>query len=49
VLVELSVTEQRYRAVLEVRAGPTVMEVVDRFGGSQQGAPVVAVVVRLRV
>ena len=42
--MELSVTEQRYRAVLDVRAGSTVMEVVDRFGDSRQGAPVVVVV-----
>jgi transposase InsO family protein len=36
VLVEMSVTEQRYRAVLEVRAGATVTEVADRFGVSRQ-------------
>jgi transposase-like protein len=36
VLVEMSVTEQRYRAVLEVQAGVTVTEVADRFGVSRQ-------------
>jgi transposase InsO family protein len=36
VLVELSVTEQRYRAVLEVQAGSTVTEVAARFGVSRQ-------------
>jgi hypothetical protein len=36
VLVELNVTEQRYRAVLEVQAGVPVTEVADRFGVSRQ-------------
>jgi hypothetical protein len=31
-LVELSVVEQRYRAVLEVAAGVPVTEVAGRFG-----------------
>jgi transposase InsO family protein len=35
-LVELSVVEQRYRAVLEVRAGVSVTEVAARFGVSRQ-------------
>jgi transposase InsO family protein len=36
VLVERSVTEQRYRAVLEVLGGSTVTEVAGRFGVSRQ-------------
>jgi transposase InsO family protein len=36
VLVELTVTEQRYRAVLEVQAGVPVIEVAERFGVSRQ-------------
>jgi transposase InsO family protein len=36
VLVEMSVTEQRYRAVLEVQSGLAVTEVADRFGVSRQ-------------
>jgi FixJ family two-component response regulator len=32
VLVELTMTEQRYRAVLEVQAGVPVTEVAERFG-----------------
>jgi transposase InsO family protein len=36
VLVELTVTEQRYRAVLEVHAGVSVTEVAERFGVSRQ-------------
>ena len=36
VLWELSVTEQRYRAVLEVMAGVPVTEVADRYGVSRQ-------------
>ena len=36
VLVELTVTEQRYRAVLEVVAGVPVIEVAERFGVSRQ-------------
>jgi transposase InsO family protein len=36
VLVELTVTEQRYRAVLEVEAGIPVVEVAERFGVSRQ-------------
>jgi transposase InsO family protein len=36
VLVELTVTEQRYRAVLEVEAGVPVVEVAERFGVSRQ-------------
>jgi len=32
VLVELAMTEQRYRAVLEVQAGVPVTEVAERFG-----------------
>jgi transposase InsO family protein len=35
-LVELSVMEQRYRAVLEVEAGCPVTEVAERFGVSRQ-------------
>ena len=35
-LWELSVTEQRYRAVLEVMAGIPVTEVADRYGVSRQ-------------
>jgi transposase InsO family protein len=35
-LVDLSVVEQRYRAVLEVQAGMTVTEVAARFGVSRQ-------------
>jgi transposase InsO family protein len=35
-LWELSVTEQRYRAVLEVRAGIPVTEVAERYGVSRQ-------------
>ena len=35
-LWELSVTEQRYRAVLEVVAGVPVTEVADRYGVSRQ-------------
>jgi transposase InsO family protein len=35
-LVDLSVVEQRYRAVLEVEAGMTVTEVAARFGVSRQ-------------
>jgi transposase InsO family protein len=36
VLVELTMTEQRYRAVLEVEAGVPVTEVAERFGVSRQ-------------
>jgi transposase InsO family protein len=36
VLVEISVTEQRYQAVLDVRAGSTVTDVAARFGVSRQ-------------
>jgi transposase len=35
-LVEVSVVEQRYRAVLEVRSGLAVTEVAARFGVSRQ-------------
>jgi transposase len=35
-LVEVSVVEQRYRAVLEVRSGVPVTEVAARFGVSRQ-------------
>jgi transposase len=35
-LWELSVTEQRYRVVLEVRAGILVTEVAERYGVSRQ-------------
>nr|WP_307834324.1 helix-turn-helix domain-containing protein [Actinoplanes lichenicola] len=35
VLVEISVTEQRYRAGLDVRAGSTVTDVAARFGVSR--------------
>jgi transposase len=35
-LWELSVTDQRYRAVLEVRAGVPVTEVAERYGVSRQ-------------
>src|SRR5215469_6119917 len=35
-LVELSVVEQRYRAVLEAAAGVPVTEVAERFGVSRQ-------------
>jgi transposase InsO family protein len=36
VLVELTMTEQRYRAVLEVQAGVPVTDVAERFGVSRQ-------------
>jgi transposase InsO family protein len=36
VLVELTMTEQRYRAVLEVQAGMPVTEIAERFGVSRQ-------------
>jgi transposase-like protein len=36
VLVELTMTEQRYRAVLEVPAGVPVTEVAERYGVSRQ-------------
>jgi transposase InsO family protein len=36
VLVEWTMTEQRYRAVLEVEAGVSVTEVAERFGVSRQ-------------
>jgi transposase InsO family protein len=36
VLVEISVTEQRYQAVLDVRAGSMVTDVAARFGVSRQ-------------
>jgi transposase-like protein len=36
VLVELTVTEQRYRVVLEVQAGVPVIEVAEQFGVSRQ-------------
>jgi transposase len=36
VLVELTMTEQRYRAVLEVHAGVPATEVAERFGVSRQ-------------
>jgi transposase len=36
VLVELTMTERRYRAVLEVQAGVPVLEVAERFGVSRQ-------------
>jgi len=36
VLAELTMTEQRYRAVLEVQAGVPVSEVAERFGVSRQ-------------
>lgn len=35
-LVDVSVVEQRYRAVLAVQAGATVTEVAARFGVSRQ-------------
>ena len=35
-LWELSVVEQRYRAVLEVRAGVSVVEVAERYGVRQE-------------
>jgi transposase len=35
-LVDLSVVEQRYRAVLEVEAGVSVTEVAERYGVSRQ-------------
>jgi transposase-like protein len=35
-LVQLSVVEQRYRAVLEVQSGSSVSEVAARFGVSRQ-------------
>jgi transposase len=35
VLVELSVMEQRYRAVLQAQAGMPVVEVADGFGVSR--------------
>lgn len=36
VLVELSVVEQRYQAVLQVLSGASVTEVAGRFGVSRQ-------------
>jgi transposase-like protein len=36
VLVEMTVTEQRYRAVFEVQADVPVTEVAERFGVSRQ-------------
>jgi transposase len=36
VLVEITVTEQRYQAVLDVQAGSTVTDVAARFGVSRQ-------------
>jgi transposase-like protein len=36
VLVELTMREQRFRAVLEVQAGVPVTEVAERFGVSRQ-------------
>ena len=36
VLVEISVVEQRYQAVPEVRAGATVTDVAERFGVCRQ-------------
>jgi transposase len=36
VLVERSVMEQRYQAVLEVLAGVPVVDVAERFGVSRQ-------------
>lgn len=39
-LVELSVVEQRYRAVLDVAAGVPVTEVADRYGVSRQSVHV---------
>ena len=36
VLVEMSVMEQRYRAVMDVQAGSTVTDVAERFGVSRQ-------------
>ena len=36
VLVELSVMEQRYRAVLEAEAGAPVIEVAARYGVTRQ-------------
>ena len=36
VLVEMSVREQRYQAVLDVRAGATVTDVAERFGVCRQ-------------
>src|ERR1700758_2231795 len=35
-LVEVSVVEQRYRAVLQARSGVPVTEVAERFGVSRQ-------------
>lgn len=37
VLVEMSVMEQRYRAVQDVLAGSTVTDVAERFGVSREG------------
>jgi predicted ArsR family transcriptional regulator len=45
-LVELTMTEQRYRAVLEVQAGVPVTEVAERFGISRQAVHPVAPLVR---
>jgi transposase len=36
VLMELTMTEPRYRAVLEVQAGVPVTEVAERYGVSRQ-------------
>ena len=41
-LWELSVSEQRYRAVLEVGAGIPVTEVADRYGVSPRACHVAA-------
>ena len=37
--MEVSVVEQLYRAVLEVRSGVAVKEVAARFGVSRQSVP----------
>ena len=44
--MELSVMEQRYRAVLHVQSGVPVTEVAEVFGVSRQGAPVAGLVSR---
>lgn len=45
-LVELTVTEQRYRAMLEAQAGSTVTDVAARRGVPAGGASMVHLVCR---
>ena len=48
-LWELSVADQRYRAVLEVMAGVPVTEVADRYGVSRQSVHAWLLRYRMRV